>query len=99
MFCLTFSIRLFKSRVSAAVGPLFNLNAHCGTVPGQVKRIYIKQGNIALFVCLKSMCVPGKKNIRNTELLVVDLVDLPIILYFPYVCTDYVTYFIESGVH
>ena len=29
----------------------------------------------------------AKKNIRNTELLVMDLVDLPIVLYFPYVTT------------
>jgi hypothetical protein len=29
-----------------------------------------------------------QKDVQSTELLVVDLVDLPIILYFPYVCTE-----------
>ena len=71
MFCLTFSIRLFKSSAEA----LFNLSAYCETVPVKVKRIYIEQGSVALFVCLKLMYVTGKKNIRNTDLLAVDLVD------------------------
>ena len=47
MFCLTFSIRLFKSSAEA----LFNLSAHCETVPVKVKRIYIEQGSVCP-ICL-----------------------------------------------